>query len=110
MFPADKIRSQAIRDAARDERCTLDIVAVCNGRTDTTVLAHLPYKSGIMGSKVTDLSACFACHACHDVIDGRAPWPANEKPHAEWYMRRAQIRTLERLVGKGVIKIKGVTP
>lgn len=104
---AKPIHSEDVRQAANGERCTLEIMDACNGRTDTTVLAHLP-DGGIMGSKVDDLSACFACHACHDVIDGRRPWPEGERQHAEFYMRRAQIRTWRRLHALGVMNIKGV--
>ncbi|BBG29989.1 nuclease domain-containing protein [Zymobacter palmae] len=103
-----RITSKAMRASARDERCTLGILGVCNERTDTTVLCHLPNESHGLARKSDDLSACYGCAACHDVIDGRVPWPSEEKAHAEWYMRRAQIRTLVRMVEKGIITIKGV--
>lgn len=107
---ARPIHSQAMRQAARGERCTLEIIDACNGRTDTTVLAHLP-DGGIMGGKVDDLSAAFACHACHDVIDGRRPWPdVFEEHQADYYMRRAQTRTLRRLRALGILTIKGDKP
>ncbi|WP_414501279.1 nuclease domain-containing protein [Zymobacter sp. IVIA_12111.31 C1] len=99
-----RIVSKAMRASARDERCTLGILGVCNERTDTTVLCQ----SHGLARKSDDLSACYGCSACHDVIDGRVPWPSEEKAHAEWYMRRAQIRTLVRMVEKGIITIKGV--
>jgi len=104
------IRSDKIRRAAEGERCTLEILDVCNGRTDTTVLAHLPDDGGIMGGKQDDISACFSCYACHDVIDGRRPWPDDvEKGFRDWYLRRAQTRTLRRLIELGVITIQGVS-
>lgn len=103
------IESAAIRRAAQGEACTLEIVGVCNGRTDTTVLAHLPDESHGLSRKADDLSACFGCHACHDVVDGRRAWPAGEERHAEWYKRRAQVRTLRRLVERGIVNIKGIT-
>lgn len=108
MLKPTRIESKDIRQAAQGERCTLQIVGVCNGRTDTTVLAHLPDESHGISRKSDDLSGAFGCDACHSVIDGRAAWPAGEKPHREWYFRRAQTRTWRRLLELGVISIKGV--
>ena len=103
-----RIVSKTMRASARDENCTLSILGICNERTDTTVLCHLPNESHGLARKSNNLSACYGCLACHDVIDGRIPWPAKEKAHAEWYMRRAQIRTLVSMEEKGILAIKGV--
>lgn len=103
------IQSRAIRHAARNEECAVEILGVCNGRVDTTVLAHFPDESRGAGRKPDDISAGFCCSACHDVIDGRAPWPDEfEERYREWYFRRAQTRTIRRLVELGVVSIKGV--
>ena len=66
-----------IREAARDEECSIRIAGVCNFRTDTTVWCHLPGIAGGrgMGFKAIDLCGAFGCVACHDVVDGRAPFP-----------------------------------
>ncbi|KUM02814.1 hypothetical protein AWB61_03095 [Chromobacterium sp. F49] len=98
--------SQAIRDSAAGETCTLQIAGICNGRADTTVLCHLPDESHGMGRKADDVSSCYGCSTCHDVIDGRVPcdWQPGEK---DFYMRRAMVRTLRRLLAKGLITIKG---
>ncbi len=98
------IRSDKIRNAARNEDCTLQIAGVCNFNPETTVLAHLPHETHGMGMKASDLSACFACSSCHDAIDNRNAGMLTDYER-EWYMRRAQVRTLERLVSKGVVKI-----
>lgn len=111
MIPkATRIESKAIRNAARDELCTLQIVGACQGGTETTVLAHLPDESHGMSRKSDDISSAFACASCHDVIDGRRRWPESEDRAdvREFYMRRAQNRTIRRLVALGVISIKGV--
>ena len=65
--------SQAIRDAARGQECTVRLPGVCNFDPETTVLAHIPAQAGIsgVGIKPVDLSGAFMCSACHDVIDGR---------------------------------------
>jgi len=101
-----KIISKALRDAARGQECTLQIVDVCNGRTDTTVLAHFPDETNGMGTKSCDLSAGFACHECHNQIDRRTKSDMTQAER-EWYMRRAQIRTWRYFVEAGLIKIKG---
>lgn len=100
------IRSNAVRDSAAGEPCTFQVSGVCNCRTDTTVLCHLPDESHGMSKKADDLSAAYGCAACHDVIDGRVPraWSPGER---EFYMRRANIRTLRRLRDKGLLIIKG---
>lgn len=106
-----RIESKPLRQAAKGERCTLEIMGVCNGRAETTVLAHLPDESHGISRKSDDLSAVFSCANCHNVIDGDSRgWPGQEYPLREWYFRRAQTRTWRRLVEMGVIKIKGVKP
>lgn len=111
MLKATRIESKHIRNAAQGEQCTLGIIGVCNGNPETTVLAHLPDESHGISRKADDTSACFACAACHDVIDGRRRWPESEDRAdvRQFYMRRAQTRTLRRLVELGVVSIKGVT-
>lgn len=101
------IRSKKIRDAARGQACTLQIVGVCRSDTETTILAHLPDESHGIARKADDLSACFACDPCHSVIDGRAPWPSIEKKFCDWYLRRAQVRTWRALFDLGILTIKG---
>ncbi len=101
------IHSKKIRDAARNQPCTLQIVGVCNGDWSTTVLAHLPDESHGIARKSDDLSACFACDSCHSVIDGRMKWPPMELEHKDWYFRRAQIRTWRVLFQEDVFSIKG---
>lgn len=101
------IRSNAIRNAARGQECTLQILGVCNRDKETTVLAHLPDESHGLARKSDDLAACFACDACHAVIDGRAKWPPMELEYRDWYFRRAMVRTWRILFDMGILNIKG---
>lgn len=67
-----------IRRAARGQECTLQLLGICNGRSETVVLCHsnrLADGKG-MGLKAPDTAACFGCSACHDVLDGRVPRPS----------------------------------
>lgn len=108
MMKALRIESKAIRAAANGELCCVQIAGVCRHDPATTVLAHLPDESHGMSRKADDISAVFACDVCHDVLDGRRQWPGGEKPHKDWYMRRAMVRTWRRLVEMGIVSIKGV--
>jgi hypothetical protein len=101
------IKSKALRDSARDEFCCLNIVGICNGDTMTTVLCHLPDESHGMALKADDISSCYGCSACHAAIDGRLKVELSGEER-EFYLRRAQVRTLRKMVEKGLIAIKGV--
>lgn len=104
-----RIRSLPMRAAARGEDCTLNIMGACNHDPSTVVLAHLPDESGGIAHKSDDVSSALACQTCHAVIDGRVPWPDEfEEKYRDWYMRRAQTRTIRRMIEKGVIQIEGV--
>jgi len=97
--------SKKIRAAARGQDCTAQILGVCNGDPSTTIFAHFPHDSHGMGIKATDFSAGFCCAACHDAIDRRIG-STELQAHREWYLRRATIRTFERLYEMGIISIK----
>lgn len=103
------MKSKAIRESARGQNCTVNIVGVCSDDPETTVFAHFPDESGGMGLKSSDLSGAYSCSACHDAIDMRV---RSEEfiVNAEFYMRRAMIRTWRRLVGLGIVKVKGWSP
>lgn len=101
-----KIKSPGIRKAARGQTCTLEIMGACQGGTATTVLAHLPYEDNGLAVKASDMSAAFACQTCHDVIDGRQPWPGDERDYRDWYMRRGQTRTLHKLIEIGIVQVR----
>ena len=93
----------AMRNAARDERCTLRLPC-CNGDTATTVLAHLRmFGWAGMAQKPADYKAVFACHACHDALDRRAedaPWGYDD-------ILRAWGETLDRQHACGNLTMKG---
>lgn len=96
------IKSKKLRDSARGEDCTLNITGVCSYNPETVVLNHFP--SDIAGYKSTDLSSGYGCSSCHAVIDSRGKLSAEDW---EFYVRRAQVRTLTRFHEKGLITIKG---
>lgn len=93
-----------IREAARGAQCMVRLPGICNGNTETTVLAHLRM-AGItgIGQKAPDLFGAFACSACHDAIDRRtSAFLAGTDLHLEFL--EAIIRTQYYLLNKGLIK------
>lgn len=99
-------RMTPIRKAARGQDCTLQILGVCNGDPETTVLCHSNQLSDGkgMGLKAPDSAACFGCSSCHDVLDGRAPRP--DGMTLEALLRHfvyARTRTHEILRQKGLM-------
>ena len=100
------IVSKKIRNSARGEDCTFQIVGVCNYDTETTVLCHLNTSRKGMGIKSMDYFGVYGCSDCHNVIDGRVK---TDIPREEIW--RCQMRALERtwalLIEDGLIAIKG---
>lgn len=93
-----------LRDAARDEVCTLRIEGVCNYDRATTVLCHVPdFGHGGMGMKPTDSAGVFGCSCCHDVLDRRVHNVLFERDR-NWYIARALIDTHARMIEKGALK------
>lgn len=98
------VRSKRITQSARGEQCTFQILGVCNGNPETVVYVHLPDETHGMGIKATDISGAYGCSCCHDAVDRRTICPELED-RRDWYCRRAQTRTLGRMLEKGVLRI-----
>lgn len=92
-----------IMDVAKGEACTLNIAGVCNYDDSTTVACHLPDGSGGSNKLTGALSIAIGCSACHNVVDGRVDAHISDVDR-EFYMRRGMMRTMTRLVDKGVLK------
>lgn len=109
IFKSKPVVSQAMRDSADGESCTVRLPMICNRREDTTVLAHLPLGGRGTGLKASDDHAVYACDACHAVIDGRDKQGRARISLAELYecLLRALAETRERMRQKGLISYKG---
>lgn len=94
------VRSKKLRKHAQGKACTLRFPG-CDGGGETTVLAHLRDSNKGMGTKASDLSACYACFHCHDLLDHH---PHQIDP-ADFYFHqlRALQETLEILAADNVI-------
>lgn len=71
------MRDQALRDMAQGRPCMLMVPAICNARTDTTVLCHQNEGKG-MSLKQSDAMAVWGCSACHEWYD-RSSAPREQK-------------------------------
>lgn len=97
-----RVVSKKIRNAARDQNCTLRL-SECNFNPETTVLAHLPNGFKGMSMKGFDTIAVFACSSCHDHIDSRT---SNAGP-VDWRdVTRALAETHAVLIRSGIIEVK----
>lgn len=100
---AKPVKAPALRNAARDQSCTLRLDC-CNHDPATVVLAHLRcFGWAGTAQKPADYKAVFACAACHDAIDRRtadAPWGWDD-------LLRALGETLDRQFQAGNLNLKG---
>lgn len=98
-----------LRKLAEGAPCQVRIPGVCNGISETTVLAHLPMVgiSG-MGMKCPDTIGTWACSACHDEIDARTSL-YNSEQYGDYVQRSAyegMCRTLNELHRRGYRMVK----
>lgn len=95
------IVSQAARDSAKGETCTLGL-GCCNHDPATTVLCHIrKFGWAGMGEKPDDFLSFYACSACHDAFDSRR--------NHEWTwedVMRAHGETLRRMARKGILVMR----
>jgi len=97
-----KIRSKKLKQSAKDQECTLNIVDVCSYDNNTTVLCHINVlKDKGFGVKGSDLSAAFGCSNCHEHID------SNRLSELDmlFYTRRAILRTINKWIEMGLIDV-----
>jgi len=109
-----KLRSPALINATHEMPCSLRFASFLGRRCEGSVMAvHLDMAGGKgIGTKVSDLCVVAGCDACHKLMDGRdrAGWEVimNAYPAAAYLqVIRAINETHSRLLGAGVIKVKG---
>ena len=98
-----QIVSQALRDSARGEVCTMRS-SVCDLDTSTTVLCHSNYlEDGKgMGLKADDIFAFYGCSNCHEWYDRETC--ASQSVRRDMF-HRAMKRTQRRMVELGLITV-----
>lgn len=96
-------KQSKLTKAARGRECQVRIEGVCNGNSETTVLAHYRMsgtRCGV-GLKPNDLQGAWACSACHDEIDRRTRKIDSEL--ARHYHAEAVMRTQAILISEGAV-------
>ena len=100
---AKPVKAAILRDAARDQTCTLRLDC-CNRDPSTVVLAHLRcFGWAGTAQKPADYKAVFACSACHDEIDRRTA----DARFGYDDLLRAMGETLDRQFAAGNLMLKG---
>jgi hypothetical protein len=91
-----------LRKEARGRECQVRLPGICNGNSETVVLAHYRM-AGIcgMGMKPPDLFGAWACSACHDEIDRRTI--LTDADYANLAHLQGVIRTQSILLAEGKI-------
>ena len=111
-----KVRSNAIRKAAKGKPCTLRISSFYPGHfcseNDTTAGDHGAAGGKGMSTKETDLAIMFGCQNCHDILDRRDTQRHDyiiEKYPLAYGQRlfSALVETHAMLVEDGVIVVPG---
>ena len=110
------VRSEPLMQAIEGMPCSLRIASFVPGLRcappETVVGCHLPGISKGVGHKNTDLAVAAGCSVCHDILDGRdrarSDYIAANYPAAlQERLNRALQETQARLVGLGIITVKG---
>jgi len=92
-----------LRKEARGRECQVRLPGICNGNSETVVLAHyrMPGICGT-GMKPDDLFGAWACSGCHDEIDRRTM--LTDASDARLAHLEAVIRTQSTLLREGKVK------
>lgn len=102
------VRSHKLTQSANGEVCTMGMPG-CDYGSHTTVWAHANYDFCGKGTgiKASDQWGCFACQSCHDLYDGRRHDPQVTDEGKQWYFWRAHVKSFDRLIELGIVKIEG---
>lgn len=97
-----RIISDAIRQSAKGESCTMRLYGCLSGN-ETVVFCHAP-GTGMkgIGMKVPDIFGFYACMSCHQKVDQhRDGWDYKD-------IVRAIAETQIRLISKNILIVKGM--
>jgi hypothetical protein len=103
-----KKQKSRLRQEAKGRECQVRIPGVCNGNSETVVLAHLNNKrlfGAGTGQKVPDIFGAWACSACHDAVDCRVRLFDKDTCQAAILHYEGVFRTQNILLKEGKIRI-----
>jgi len=92
-----------LRKEARGRECQVGLPGICNGNSETVVLAHYRM-AGLCGTgmKPADLFGAWCCSSCHDEIDRRTR--LTDAGDAHMAHLEGVIRTQAVLLSEGKLK------
>lgn len=98
------MRQTKLTKAARGRDCQIRVPGVCNGNSETTVLAHFRLTGTRCGTglKPHDLQAAWACSACHDAVDARSKTEFSRDELRVMHMEGV-VRTIDILISEGKV-------
>lgn len=99
-------KSQAIRDSARGEECTVRLPGVCTFNPEHTIWSHAPLQAAGKGRsiKAVDEAGAYCCTSCDAAADGQVKLPeglSRADVLLAWFM--GHMRSLVRLKQKGLL-------
>lgn len=88
--------------AARGRDCQIRVPGICNGDSNTTILAHFRMAGTRCGTglKPNDLQGAWSCSACHDAVDARAKTEFSRDELRVMHLEGV-VRTIDILVAEG---------
>lgn len=97
-------RSKKITRSAEGEDCTMN-TPWCNYDASTTVFAHFneQFAGKGLGIKAHDYAGIYMCANCHDIYDRRMQPSDDYRPDEYFYLLRAYVKTIGRLIENGVL-------
>jgi len=97
------MKSNKLRQSARDQECLVRIPGICNHNPETVILAHVGSESGT-AMKCSDLEAAYCCSACHSAIDGQIRTQF-KKIELDLWAKEGAERTRKMWVDNGWLKV-----
>ncbi len=96
------MKQTALTKAARGRDCLVRLPGICNGNSETVVLAHYRL-AGICGTSIKphDLIGAWACSACHNEIDRKTRLMDHQT--ARLYHLEGMVRTIDTLTREGKV-------
>lgn len=93
-----------ITKAARGRDCQIRIPGVCNGNSETVVLAHYRLAGTCgTGMKPPAILGAWACSSCHDAVDQRSSCSIS-RDELRLYHAEAVMRTINVLCKEGIVE------
>lgn len=99
------VKTSKIRKSAKGQPCLVRVPGICNGNSETTVLAHL--NGAGLGAKAGDHEGAYCCSSCHGWLDGGYAQEGVARDTRDLWHLQGVIRTQRVLIDMGLLEVKG---